>query len=115
MIRRPPRSTLFPYTTLFRSVEEEKEKRGGVRLVRSHPGLATRFGSRGPTFPRGRRHNGSHEHELPTRRDEYSLARRNRPQRSSRNFPEEHAQYPTRRVARIRAWLGNARPSMRTF
>src|SRR5256885_15219714 len=24
MIRRPPRSTLFPYTTLFRSVESEK-------------------------------------------------------------------------------------------
>src|SRR5690606_41270221 len=24
MSRRPPRSTLFPYTTLFRSVEEEK-------------------------------------------------------------------------------------------
>src|SRR2546430_11119643 len=24
MIRRPPRSTLFPYTTLFRSVAEEK-------------------------------------------------------------------------------------------
>src|SRR2546429_4632376 len=24
MIRRPPRSTLFPYTTLFRSVVEEK-------------------------------------------------------------------------------------------
>src|SRR3712207_7655457 len=23
MIRRPPRSTLFPYTTLFRSVEED--------------------------------------------------------------------------------------------
>src|SRR2546425_16785 len=28
MIRRPPRSTLFPYTTLFRSVEERREKRG---------------------------------------------------------------------------------------
>ena len=25
MIRRPPRSTLFPYTTLFRSVKEIKE------------------------------------------------------------------------------------------
>src|SRR3712207_8466706 len=25
MIRRPPRSTLFPYTTLFRSVEERDE------------------------------------------------------------------------------------------
>src|SRR5256885_7191856 len=24
MIRRPPRSTLFPYTTLFRSVDEEQ-------------------------------------------------------------------------------------------
>src|SRR5260370_22013649 len=24
MIRRPPRSTLFPYTTLFRSLENEK-------------------------------------------------------------------------------------------
>src|SRR5256885_17243366 len=26
MIRRPPRSTLFPYTTLFRSVMSQKEK-----------------------------------------------------------------------------------------
>src|SRR2546426_4295613 len=25
MIRRPPRSTLFPYTTLFRSLVEQKE------------------------------------------------------------------------------------------
>src|SRR2546427_6876512 len=29
MIRRPPRSTLFPYTTLFRSI--------GVQLVRAPP------------------------------------------------------------------------------
>src|SRR5260370_7486681 len=27
MIRRPPRSTLFPYTTLFRSVREQQEFR----------------------------------------------------------------------------------------
>src|SRR3712207_7280374 len=27
MIRRPPRSTLFPYTTLFRSVEPGREPR----------------------------------------------------------------------------------------
>src|SRR2546421_7931959 len=26
MIRRPPRSTLFPYTTLFRSVDEDRDK-----------------------------------------------------------------------------------------
>src|SRR3712207_8083722 len=29
MIRRPPRSTLFPYTTLFRSEEEEEEHEQG--------------------------------------------------------------------------------------
>src|SRR2546426_9386698 len=28
MIRRPPRSTLFPYTTLFRSIGEDDAKRG---------------------------------------------------------------------------------------
>src|SRR3989454_8862560 len=30
MIRRPPRSTLFPYTTLFRSVPQEEGLGGGV-------------------------------------------------------------------------------------
>src|SRR3712207_8200694 len=32
MIRRPPRSTLFPYTTLFRSLEDEE--RGGPAAER---------------------------------------------------------------------------------
>src|SRR5687768_18140671 len=32
MIRRPPRSTLFPYTTLFRSDKLVAEGRYGVRL-----------------------------------------------------------------------------------
>src|SRR5256885_10310740 len=34
MIRRPPRSTLFPYTTLFRSV-------AGTDGARSHPAIDT--------------------------------------------------------------------------
>src|SRR3712207_7580303 len=33
MIRRPPRSTLFPYTTLFRSEPPETEVRMGSRLL----------------------------------------------------------------------------------
>src|SRR3712207_8126173 len=33
MIRRPPRSTLFPYTTLFRSKLAEKPKPGIGRLA----------------------------------------------------------------------------------
>src|SRR2546422_5292944 len=36
MIRRPPRSTLFPYTTLFRSLEHE----GFVLRGRFTPGVA---------------------------------------------------------------------------
>src|SRR2546430_17604985 len=34
MIRRPPRSTLFPYTTLFRSVSAFRGVGGGRRVVR---------------------------------------------------------------------------------
>src|SRR5688572_31600019 len=33
MIRRPPRSTLFPYTTLFRSIRNELEDRAGLSWV----------------------------------------------------------------------------------
>src|SRR3712207_9572120 len=35
MIRRPPRSTLFPYTTLFRSVviAEEEFRHGGIHVI----------------------------------------------------------------------------------
>src|SRR5256885_5399396 len=32
MIRRPPRSTLFPYTTLFRSLEPRQRVIAGLRL-----------------------------------------------------------------------------------
>src|SRR2546422_10896335 len=39
MIRRPPRSTLFPYTTLFRSVitvTEDQTKQQAARLLSQH-------------------------------------------------------------------------------
>src|SRR3712207_7709682 len=39
MIRRPPRSTLFPYTTLFRSdVELRTERLGLGQVATPHPG-----------------------------------------------------------------------------
>src|SRR2546422_6910955 len=43
MIRRPPRSTLFPYTTLFRSAE-----RGGVRSPVSRGAPRARTGRAQP-------------------------------------------------------------------
>src|SRR3712207_8580634 len=38
MIRRPPRSTLFPYTTLFRSLGGEGPVLGRHRAAGTHPG-----------------------------------------------------------------------------
>src|SRR2546425_4629585 len=37
MIRRPPRSTLFPYTTLFRSLRGLGDRHVGDRQGRPHP------------------------------------------------------------------------------
>src|SRR5256885_5774102 len=68
MIRRPPRSTLFPYTTLFRSSRQPRSRDGpaciaafcrGGRLVSSHPACA----APAAPFPRDRkstRLNSSH-------------------------------------------------------
>src|SRR5690348_18073380 len=36
MIPRPPRSTLFPYTTLFRSLDPHQRRPPPVRLDRQH-------------------------------------------------------------------------------
>src|SRR2546429_1681433 len=53
MIRRPPRSTLFPYTTLFRS----ERPHGDVRRPRRHPardrGLRSYAGRAGKSAARG--------------------------------------------------------------
>src|SRR3712207_7462495 len=42
MIRRPPRSTLFPYTTLFRSEDSRHEERSPHRPALREPDLAAR-------------------------------------------------------------------------
>src|SRR2546426_6532953 len=59
MIRRPPRSTLFPYTTLFRSALAEIVGRPGVRedraLDRRDGGHVSRLGG---TDPAGDGHGG---------------------------------------------------------
>src|SRR2546426_8028825 len=39
MIRRPPRSTLFPYTTLFRSMGVSLPKTIDLKIVETAPGL----------------------------------------------------------------------------
>src|SRR2546422_5096651 len=65
MIRRPPRSTLFPYTTLFRSPRHQRARpparvrprqlRGGARLSRRHAG-GGEFRVRQPSASRSEEH-----------------------------------------------------------
>src|SRR5687768_18045469 len=77
MIRRPPRSTLFPYTTLFRS-----RRRGACREVRrqlrvwlqevhrtapSPPPVRTAAASRSTREPPGVRRSEEHTSELQSR------------------------------------------------
>src|SRR3712207_9523580 len=73
MIRRPPRSTLFPYTTLFRSGAEDRrgervERRlrlvGHARGGRGHRLLVQRGA---PRLHRGRQRSEEHTSELQSR------------------------------------------------
>src|SRR5258708_21257224 len=43
MIRRPPRSTLFPYTTLFRSIKEMQNTEGFTALIDANRGCFHAF------------------------------------------------------------------------
>src|SRR2546425_11395748 len=72
MIRRPPRSTLFPYTTLFRSRGREparghgaprSRRAGGVRPAGRAPGPEP---GRAPGDPRARPRTGGDRFPRPT-------------------------------------------------
>src|SRR3712207_7471871 len=43
MIRRPPRSTLFPYTTLFRSSEERKASMARIKPISGKSDVAAEY------------------------------------------------------------------------
>src|SRR5258707_7853819 len=68
MIRRPPRSTLFPYTTLFRSAVLRGRRGVGLRLLDGGAGLAD---SAGRAFPAGR----SEEHTSELQSRQYLVCR----------------------------------------
>src|SRR2546422_1216366 len=73
MIRRPPRSTLFPYTTLFRSVVDkekdwEKEMAEVDRLLNKLPyGEPTPSASSAPTVRKTPARSEEHTSELQSR------------------------------------------------
>src|SRR5687768_18363396 len=77
MIRRPPRSTLFPYTTLFRSLRSGSEVRPALRRLLS---------------ARQWRAEPAHFHDLPQRR----LHRRRHPLLSRRRSEEHTSELQSR-------------------
>src|SRR3712207_9246415 len=62
MIRRPPRSTLFPYTTLFRSHARYVVKRINHQVAYSEGGTHTNGAE--SFFSRMRRGEGGHHHHV---------------------------------------------------
>src|SRR2546429_3186038 len=82
MIRRPPRSTLFPYTTLFRSPKKPAGSRGGDRAQ------ALRGAGRGVEQGRLRRENRSRSAEDPGR--EQSRGEQGRRDRKSTRLNSSH-------------------------
>src|SRR2546430_11978024 len=58
MIRRPPRSTLFPYTTLFRSGHRRRGRAGGL------PAHAAQHAAAGPAARQHHHRSEEHTSEL---------------------------------------------------
>src|SRR5690348_17789571 len=56
MIRRPPRSTLFPYTTLFRSLRASARHATSERFERMVPNPCSRLRSGSPCSKRSEEH-----------------------------------------------------------
>src|SRR3712207_7055585 len=79
MIRRPPRSTLFPYTTLFRSWrpppsdkrrDHRHAARGAVRRGRRLPAYLA--AQREATAAKGQRHHHPRPDAVPRRSEEHT-------------------------------------------
>src|SRR3712207_8256024 len=86
MIRRPPRSTLFPYTTLFRSLESFTERypqhaelvtKRGIQAAANLPLVAQGriIGALGLSFSQPQRFDRSEEHTSELQSRQYLVCR----------------------------------------
>src|SRR2546427_2031815 len=80
MIRRPPRSTLFPYTTLFRSLPRPPRKASG-------PG--------GRSFPPGKKRSEEHTSELQSQSNLVCRLLLEKKKKKKQNHPNMQAKYCT--------------------
>src|SRR2546427_5109494 len=82
MIRRPPRSTLFPYTTLFRS--------HGIHAVAAGQVTQDRFGARGRLHLLAAPREGHHTAKVATKRtpDARLVDRRSTAKKGGQKIPD---------------------------
>src|SRR5690349_24084331 len=98
MIRRPPISTLFPYTTLFRSTCGNSSRRSGSTQKRGSAPYSSRASSR-PSLsalsqPRSRR-SEEHTSELQSRRElvcRLLLEKKNNYKTTDKNGKQQNSQ-----------------------
>src|SRR2546430_8962634 len=121
MIRRPPRSTLFPYTTLFRSRPDVPGPTPDEAGSNEHGGIPRKPGAiSGPRVRRARHHDPG-PHEAARLADEGRPARRAAGSRAARNpdptedgLPGSRGSVVSRPVlagrARLRVGAASTRP-----
>src|SRR5436189_1366823 len=97
MIRRPPRSTLFPYTTLFRSL---RRRPYGLRICQDAFGSAraSRAGSRA-----GNRQLRSEEHTSELQSPMYLVCRLLLEKKKNNNTNNEHKSKPPVKRHKVKA------------
>src|SRR3712207_7590694 len=91
MIRRPPRSTLFPYTTLFRSADDAADRPGHDDVGRGHPRVTRRRRARRAVRqarPPGRPRSEEHTSELQSR--QYLVCRLLLEKKKNLSLPSYH-------------------------
>src|SRR2546428_11403920 len=107
MIRRPPRSTLFPYTTLFRSPRRARGGRVGLLEPRAEPGGADLEARRhGPAQARPGPRAGGKPGGPDERAVHAARARATRPR-------ADRGRVPPARAARLRGVRARAGPEGR--
>src|SRR5436853_3522401 len=95
MIRRPPRSTLFPYTTLFRSVPRSGSKRSSP--CQASPRIDPGKSSRGPA-----RRSEEHTSELQSLR--HLVCRLLLEKKKKKKQKQQHKQKQHERCKHQRDW-----------
>src|SRR5258707_9206776 len=102
MIRRPPRSTLFPYTTLFRSPAELQARSGELTIGQI---VSLRFASDAELPALAQKVLRSEEHTSELQSRQYLVCRLLLEKKKRARHPDRRPQHPDRRDEAVEVLL----------